>query len=208
VTVPAFRIDLMETPVAHYQQCVAAGACGPPLGGLGNYYEAGQEQHPVNYVQAAQAAAFCGWVGKRLCSESEWEKASRGGCEFYAAPCQDNLPTYPWGSASPDCTLTNMSTCEGATRPVDTPGTGDSAYGVVGMGGNISEWVADCEHGTYAGAPADGSAWLTDCAASGKQVARGGAFSQFSSLTRSSARRFEAPNGIGDFLGIRCCADP
>ena len=56
---------------------------GAGIGFSGTYTVDGKEDHPVNYVSSLLAEQYCRAGGKRLCTESEWEKAARGGCEMH-----------------------------------------------------------------------------------------------------------------------------
>jgi formylglycine-generating enzyme required for sulfatase activity len=89
-------------------------------------------KRPATSVQWKEAAAFCKQLGGRLPSEAEWLFAATGG--------QDRA--YPWGDEAPGCTRANSNACEGVTRPVDAPGD-TTPEGVLGLAGNVSEWVSD-----------------------------------------------------------------
>jgi formylglycine-generating enzyme required for sulfatase activity len=62
-----------------------------------------------------------------------------------------------------------------------------NAFGLYDMHGNAAEWVTDCYHRTYDGAPADGSPWTTggDCSF---RVVRGGSYNNLSAGLRSAMR--------------------
>jgi hypothetical protein len=126
VSVPAFAIDETEVTSDAYARCVQDGACTLPNTSheLCTYGKSGQGQHPVNCIERGQAAAFCAWAGKRLCSEAEWEMAALG---------TDGRP-YPWGADPPTCALAvideNGFGCgAGATFAVGSKTAGDSPAG-------------------------------------------------------------------------------
>ena len=200
VTVAAFSVDKLEVTVALWTRCVADGACttpNPSSSGC-NWGIAGRETHPINCVQKAQAVAFCQWAGKRLCTEAEWEMAALG----------SDGRIYPWGNQPATCALAVLD--EGGfgcgaltTSPVGSKPAGASPCGAMDMAGNVWEWVEDAYHDSYAGAPADGSAW--ELPAPSSSVARGGALSDKAPALRGSNR---APFDLaleGYYLGLRCC---
>jgi formylglycine-generating enzyme required for sulfatase activity len=146
VTLSAFEIDRCEVTTADYRVCVMAGKCTAPKTTEGcNWNIAGRDNHPINCVQWEQANAYCAFVGKRLPSEAEWEKAARG----------TDARLYPWGnSPAPDCSHAwidnNGGTVDGgegcgmsSTAPVGTKPLGASPYGVQDMLGNVWEWTND-----------------------------------------------------------------
>lgn len=201
--IPAFEIDVHEVTVSSYDECVSEGKCIPPgtYDGRCNWGVSGREQHPVNCIDWNQAWGFCGWAGKRLCSESEWEKASRG---------QDGQ-RYPWGNDLPTCALAVMGGCgvNVETLPVGSKPLGASPYGALDMSGNVWEWVEDDYHVDYNGAPEDGSAWI-EPRRSTMRVIRGGSVHDTHSrelFLRSSNRQadFVDEPSLGYDLGFRCC---
>lgn len=202
VTVPTFRIDRFEVTVAQYRACVDAGACFAPVGaGDGcNWGVVGRERHPVNCASWDQARAYCRWAGKRLCSESEWEKAARG----------TDGRLYPWGDERPTCKYAVMAEKDDgcgthSTMAVGAKPAGASPYGVMDLAGNVAEWVEDGYHGDYEGAPADGSTWGGDIV---WRVVRGGNFTSIGPGVRASKRGAGPHDMGGPLAGIRCCGTP
>ena len=123
------------------------------------------------------------------------------------------MRVYPW-SAPGD---TAAATCEhawmyegdwgcgtGKATVVDSLPEGASPYGALHMAGNVWEWVQDCYHSNYTGAPPDGSEWATGC--SSDRVLRGGSFANVAAIVRAANRNFDGAAGSGGFyLGLRCC---
>ena len=216
VHVPGFYIDRTEVTAGAYAACVESGSCAAPEydsrdGGSYTYADPVKQQHPMNGVTWEQAEGYCMALGKRLCTEAEWEKAARGGCETVSGDCKGGARTYPWGEDEPTCGLCWFSGCGGDPRPVGLLAAGASPYGALDMAGNAWEWVRDCYHGTYdaaPGAPADGSAWEEgaepdDCSGS-RRVIRGGSLGVAASV-RASNRDHHEPASAYFYLGFRCC---
>jgi formylglycine-generating enzyme required for sulfatase activity len=157
---------------------------------------------PIVSVTKQDAQDFCVWSGGRLPSEAEWEYAARGG--FTNDP-------YPWGTKIPDCNdpwnPRGLARFRGCTGPLGS--TGDfsrNTYGLYDMAGNVWEWCADPWHGSYAGAPTDGSTWLS----AGEKdwgAVRGGAWDTPAVSLRVSTRLRVADSTRSKSIGFRCVRD-
>jgi formylglycine-generating enzyme required for sulfatase activity len=153
VAVPPFQMARTPVTNAQYQACVDARGCTPPRWGWP--VAADQGSLPVVFVGWADAAQFSEWAGARLHSEAEWEYAARGAG-------QDRR--FPWGDEQASCARAVIS--EGgdgcgkdSAWPVCSKPQGNTRQGLCDMAGNVWQWTQDWYHGSYDGAPADGSAW-------------------------------------------------
>lgn len=123
-----FWIDKFEVTNAAYAAFVTATDHAPAA--FVDEDDLNQSDQPVTGVLHADATAYCGWRGKRLPTESEWEKAARG----------VDGQIYPWGNQA-DLSRAHIS---GEAPVAVTKHAGDiSPYGVFGLAGNVSEWVSD-----------------------------------------------------------------
>jgi sulfatase modifying factor 1 len=145
VYLDAFMIDQVEVTNERYMRFVkATGHRTPP-----NPYGTGPlqsiqgiEHLPVVQTTWYDAKTYCGWAGKRLPTEAEWEKAARG----------TDGRLYPWGNDPPTAKRANFDReweDEQTLHAVGTLPGGDSPYGVKDMAGNAREWVADWYEAEY-----------------------------------------------------------
>jgi len=174
-----FAIGRREVTFEEWDRCVDEQGCNyrPPDRGWG------RANRPVTNVSWADATEFLEWLsaktGKkyRLPSEAEWEYAARGGTQ-----------TLFWWGAEVRAGQANCVGCLAAPLQQTSPSGSYAAnpFGLYDTSGNAAEWVADCWHETYRGAPSDGSAWVSrDCR---ERVLRGGSFASEGTYVRSSAR--------------------
>lgn len=94
--------------------------------------DSGHEDHPVVEVSWRGALAYCHWLGKRLPTEAEWEKAARG----------TDGRKFPWGNQLPDNTRAHFGGGWNELRLVGSFPQGASPYGALDMAGNGWEWVS------------------------------------------------------------------
>ena len=199
VHLDAFYIDKTEVTNAAYRQCVEATVCEAPSN-TEYYGDADYDQHPVVYVRWDDADAYCRWVGKRLPTEAEWEKAARGIGWWPPAAglniCDVSCP-YTWRDIAVDDGYAG-------TAPVGTFANA-SPYGALDMAGNVWEWVADWyDPGYYSQSPPRNPQGPD----SGEmRVIRGGSWGGTLWEARHTYRNASAPFNPDVHLGFRCASD-
>lgn len=191
---PAFEIDRFEVTNADFNAFVqAAGyvtfAEKQGLASWRNEWEMGEDNHPVVVVTWEDARAYCEWLGKRLPSEAEWEKAARG---------QDGR-RFPWGNEWDPGKANVKERGLRGTAAVGSFGEGASPYGIEDMTGNVWEWTADW-YQAYPGNTADDPYYGERF-----RVTRGGGWfdeePQSTTFNRNAADPRKTAN---DDLGFRC----
>ena len=145
------------------------------------------------------------WLSKetgeeyRLLSEAEWEYVARAGTST----------AYSWGGNVGE----NRANCDGCGSEWDGKGTAPvgrfdaNGWGLHDMQGNVWEWVEDCWHEDYSGAPTDGTAWTTaedawrtECS---NRVLRGGSWDKSRNYLRSADRRWYHVGSVSTAIGFR-----
>ena len=135
----AFLIDKHEVTNQQYLAFVTATGHKEPFNVYGDgslFNVPGIDTLPVVQITWHDAADYCQWVGKRLPTEAEWEKAARG----------TDGRNYPWGDSQPSPGSVNFKRDWADTRTLLPAGSlpdGASPYGVQDMSGNAREWVQD-----------------------------------------------------------------
>ena len=196
VTVAPFWIDRTEVTVDAYRACVAAGTCPRPARASATCtYDADDPDLPISCVHWSDAESYCGFVGKRLPTEREWEFAARG---TFAVP-------FPWGvggGCSNAVTLINEQSAHScAARParVGTHPGGASLFGVQDLSGNVEEWTADWYVELLGPGPAPRSG--------AAHVLRGGGWLSTPSQSRTTSRDWGSALEAGANVGFRCAKD-
>lgn len=192
VAVPTFEILRTEVTVAQYKACEDDGACTPVSDSpFCLDFRPILSTQPVVCMDWNQANAFCTWAGGRLLTEAEWE---------FAARSRGKDITYSWGNEKPTIVLAVFNTA--TSSEVCSVEAGHTEQDLCDMAGNVSEWVADCQHESYDDAPADGSAWVDSCVE--RRMVRGGGFTSGLDNIRA-AYRVRRDSNISDIsIGVRC----
>ena len=187
VTVRSFALGVTEVTFDEWEACVRGGGCG---GYRPRDQGWGRRARPVINVSWEDAQAYVSWlsaetgVAYRLPSESEWEYAARAGT---TTPFHTGA-TISTDQANYDGDYVYGSGRRGTYRERTTPvGTFvPNAFGLSDVHGNVWEWVEDCWHNSYRGAPSDGTAWTVGGAC--RRVLRGGSWSSSPRYLRSANR--------------------
>ena len=175
-----FAVSKFAVTFAEWDACAAHGDCIPHVDDHGW----GRGRQPVINVSWDHAQRYVTWLSKvtgktyRLLTEAEYEYAARA----------DTRTAYPWG----DDIGNNHANCAGCgsrwdlAQAAPVGAFAPNKFGLYDMVGNVWEWVEDCLHEDYRGAPVDGSAWMTgDCS---RHRLRGGSWASFADEIRSANR--------------------
>ena len=194
--VDAFGIDRTEVTHRAWRRCVAAGRC-PPSRISDEDPRLAAADMPVTGITADEAAGYCAWVGGRLPTEAEWERAARG----------DRRHRFPWGRlynsqlANHGRSPTGPDAEDGfaLAAPVGSFPDGASADGVLDMAGNAWEWTASEPHSRDVGPGANAAVY---------RVIRGGSWAQPPEVLRVTTRVWVPAGDHRSDLGFRCAHDP
>lgn len=196
VTLQDYYIDKFEVTNEQYKKfCDATKRAYPTNPWWDNsYFKKGSM--PVVGLNYAEASAYAAWVGKRLPTEEEWEKAASW------APNATNKRMWPWGDSGE---------ASRATLSVDHPTSsgskpdGASAYGAQDMAGNVFEWV-DAFYRAYPNSTATDPNF-----GSTNRVVRGGSFRSPIEDARTTRRFYAPPEFTAEekkerswLIGFRC----
>ncbi|HIK43509.1 MAG TPA: ergothioneine biosynthesis protein EgtB [Leptolyngbyaceae cyanobacterium M65_K2018_010] len=160
-----------------------------------------REDHPVCGVSYYEAEAYATFVGKRLPTEVEWERAAGW------SAVGDQLGPYPWGQALPQIHQANLGGQVGQTTPVHHYPAGQTDLGIRDLIGNVWEWTASWfepypgfqsfPYGGYSAAYFDRQ----------HRVLRGGSWATRPWALRSTLRNWYHPYVREIFAGFRCAQD-
>ena len=196
VNIKAFYIDQFEVTNLQYKDFVdATGQRDPAHWFNGTFPNANLADHPVTNVSWEDANAFAEWVGKRLPTEAEWERAARG----------DRNTDYPWGRAALAQDNANFENVREGTSSVRKFDKGQSEFHVWDMCGNVGEWVSDWyDPNYYENSPEADPTGPTE---GRSKVYRGGGFHCNRVDIRASARHPLNPGSYMEYIGFRCAMD-
>jgi formylglycine-generating enzyme required for sulfatase activity/class 3 adenylate cyclase len=176
VAIKPFAISKFPVTVREWNECAAAKACP--------FVATGPDRAPVSDVSWNDAKRYVAWLAQetgkkyRLPSEAEWEYAARGGTRT----------KYWWGDQL-QAGMVNCKECvdaAGNAQPLKVGSFQPNPFGLYDMGGSVDQWVEDCWHKNYQGAPVDGSAWMSgDCST---HVIRSGSWQNDASYVRPANR--------------------
>ncbi len=215
VQMDGYWIYRYEVTNAMYQLCDDADVCSRPKSTASrtrdSYYGNPEyDNYPVIHVTYGDASTYCNWVGGRLPTEAEWERAARG---------DEGDRTFPWGDTAAEGIQANF--CDygcpesggshnqqdgyGETAPVGSYPAGISPFGLFDVAGNVWEWVFDYFSDDYYVVSPDENP--IGPATSAYRVIRGGGWSNPSSGVRVVQRSGLSPSKNLDTLGFRCALD-
>ncbi len=194
VHVGDFLIGQHEVSFAEYDRFArATGRAKPKDKGWG------RGDRPVINVSWEDARAYAKWLSQqtghsyRLPSEAEWEYAAAAG----------TTTMYWWGyelgKNQANCFDCGSGWDGKLTAPVGSFPASD--FGLHDTAGNVMEWVQDCYHRSYRGAPSGAAAWEEDGCQ--RRVARGGAYNTPAKDIRTTKRAAHAPRSRLDTIGFR-----
>ncbi len=152
------------------------------------------DNHPVTCVNWNDARAYAEWLSGhtsrnyRLPTEAEWEYAARAGTDsvFSFGNCiHTDQANYDGNYDYNNC---GAKTGVYRQQTVAVDDLKANTWGLRHMHGNVWEWVQDCYHSSYKGAPDDGTAWETGCGGTNPRVLRGGSWYNIPYGLRSAAR--------------------
>jgi len=175
-----FAIGKYEVSLKEWRACVEAGGCRRII--EAEIFD--DESHPVVNVTWDDAKQYARWLSRKtnrqysLPSEAQWEYAALAG----------SSSVFWWGN-SRGVALANCKDCGSQWDGQKAAPVGSfksNPFGLHELHGNVWEWVEDCWHRNYKGAPEDGSAWVTGSCS--RSVLRGGSWRDTSEAAQATTR--------------------
>ena len=203
-----FAVGIYDVTFDQWDACVNDNGCNGYTAASQGW---GRSNRPVIYISWHDAQGYVLWLNKRvrtveptpgvpvppgpyrLLTEAEWEYAARAG----------TTTMYYWGEAH-EAGHANCDGCGSEWDNKQTSPVGSFApnqFGLYDMAGNVLQWVQDCGHKNYEGAPANGAAWETGLCDS--RVMRGGSWFNSAYYIRSSQRHLVSPEFRASNGGFR-----
>ena len=156
---------------------------------------------PVMHVSWFEADAFARWAGRRLPTELEWEKAAAWG------PGATEARTHPWGEEPPTHGRANLDQTGWGPAPAGAYAAGASAYGVLGMTGDVWEWTASAFTGYPGFEPFPYREYSVPFFDGAHRVLRGGSWATRPRSVTNSFRNWDLPGRRQIFAGVRLAND-
>jgi len=174
------RTEVTNAQFANYVKEECAGAGGAPASTCPAGWKArGADNEPARFLSWSAADAYCRWIGGRLPTEEEWEKAARG----------TDGRIWPWGNEPDPARFQGLVNSKQRLSAVGRFPRGDSPYGVADLAGNLWELTA--------------SPWP-----GGGHVMKGGSYLNDLAYVRASSRWSSGDEEVGSYyLGFRCVTD-
>ena len=160
-----------------------------------------REDEPVTHVCFYEAEAYAAWAGKRLPTETEWEKAAR------FDPATGRSRRYPWGDDDPGTEHANLGQRHLRAAPAGAYPAGASPLGVQQLIGDVWEWTAS-DFLPYPGFQVFPYAEYSQVFfGPDYKVLRGGSFGTDQVACRGTFRNWDYPIRRQIFAGFRCARD-
>jgi formylglycine-generating enzyme required for sulfatase activity/serine/threonine protein phosphatase PrpC len=194
VTVAPFAISQHEISVREYLRFATATGHGLP-----KPLAPHDGDYPIHNVTWNDANQYARWLSKetgrdyRLPSEAEWE---------YAASAGTTTP-YWWGNG-PEPNMAHCQRCSPGLNPEGPIPVGQfppNPFGLYDTAGNVAEWVYDCYHPSYHGAPDTARVWNAENCT--YRVVRGGSFHSAPPGVRPASRDKRRPAAGYGTVGFR-----
>jgi formylglycine-generating enzyme required for sulfatase activity len=187
----SFAVAKFELTFDEWNACVVFGPCPQATAKWGS------GSQPVINVSWIDAHLYTDWLSSitgqpyRLLTETEYEYATRAGSQT----------AYPWGPAIDNTQCGGCDERTSSDGPVPVGSFALNRFHLGDMIGNVFEWVEDCFHDNYEGAPKDEAAWSSPGCP--RRVMRGGSWLSRPSGLRSAARDWSYVGDRKDDLGFR-----